>query len=232
MIVQTSAVWFAEAGMLCALKRYCLIPSGAGNTRVNLEPPRDRGSESVLTHLNLLLGLCKRVTLLAMAVRPDLQGNHLVSAAKCKRRKTKKKGNLGRTFLYIQRKASPSRAHPAVASAQNTPATMWPPVKREMRLISPAEPDEGMPMNLFSFCHVNQRRARETVSTTTALGPTYKRRRRRGRHRTGRTRRRRSCTCRSCESVNRQRDAAQGYAVDSLFRVGVVHGAVWRRHSV
>lgn len=47
-------------------------------------------------------------------------------------------------------------AHPAVASAQNTPATMWPPVKREMRLISPAEPDEGMPMNL-GFCQVNQR---------------------------------------------------------------------------
>lgn len=74
--------------MLCALKRYCLIPSGAGNTRVNFERPRDRGSESKLTHLDFLLGLRKRVTLLAMAVRPDLPGNRLVSAAGHKKKKT------------------------------------------------------------------------------------------------------------------------------------------------
>lgn len=53
-----------------------------------------------------------------------------------------------RTFLYIQRKARPSSAQPTVARAQNTPATMWPPAKREMRLMSPAEPELGMPMNL------------------------------------------------------------------------------------
>lgn len=31
---------------------------------------------------------------------------------------------------------------------QKTPETMWPPAKREMRLMRPAEPEEGMPTNL------------------------------------------------------------------------------------
>lgn len=95
MIVQTSAVWFAEAGMLCALKRYCLIPSGTGgNAQVNFEPPRARVGESMLTHLNFLLGLCKRVTLLAMAVRPDLPGKSSRQCGETQSTKTGSRTNI------------------------------------------------------------------------------------------------------------------------------------------
>lgn len=53
-----------------------------------------------------------------------------------------------RTFLYIHRLASPWSAQPTVARMQKTPATIDPEANREMRLIRPALPLEGIPTNM------------------------------------------------------------------------------------
>jgi hypothetical protein len=134
--------------MLCALKRYCLIPSGSRRKRSS-----QRRATTAIAWQRKYAHTSGFPAWLAQT--SDLARHGCVprpAGRECRQRvetqTTRQREDLGQTFLYIQRKANPSRAHPAVASAQNTPATMWPPVKREMRLISPAEPDEGIPMNL------------------------------------------------------------------------------------
>lgn len=60
-----------------------------------------------------------------------------------------REGGRGLAFLYIHKLAKPSRAHATVARTQKTPATIEPDAKRLIKLITPPEPLEGIPMNMY-----------------------------------------------------------------------------------